>query len=144
MRAPPEAETIMIGYFFARGQFHRSGHLLAHHRAHRSADEFEFHRTTNYRAAVQFSFRGEYRVVHAQFLASVMDALLVGLGVSEAERVGGNQLGVVLQPIALIQQQLQPALRAHPEVEVTFRADVPVRIQIFFPDNRAAGLALGP
>ncbi len=43
-----------------------------------------------------------------------------------------------------IEQQHQPLRRVQAEMMLAFGADAPVGFQIFFPDNRAATLALGP
>ena len=60
------------------------------------------------------------------------------------EWIARNEFGVVLGPQAVIEQQIEAALRAQAEMVIAFRADLPIRLQIFFPDDGAAGVALDP
>ncbi len=87
---------------------------------------------------------GDDRVVHSQFFARVFQALGVRLRVNELERIARDQLGILLGPQAVVEQKVESALRAQPEMKIALGADLPVRLQIFLPNDRAAGIALNP
>ena len=60
------------------------------------------------------------------------------------KRIALGEFGVMLDPVLIVQQKFEPSPRAQPEMVVAFRANFPVFLEIFLPDDRAASLALHP
>src|SRR5580704_18055029 len=89
-------------------------------------------------------FGGEDRVFHAQFMLRVFQTLRVGLGVSEMKWIAGREFAVEFSPGFVIEQEFEPLARTQAEMMVALRADFPVRLQVFFPDDGAAGTTLCP
>ena len=109
--------------------------------AHRAADEIEFHRAAHDRAAVEQAFGGEQGVGHAQLAAGFLEAVGVGLGVLELQRIVGGELGVVLDPVA-VEQHLDALARVQAEMVLALGADAQVALEVFLPDDGAAGTHL--
>ena len=82
-------------------------------------------------------------VVEAGFLLSLAQALLVGLEVSEPERVSGTK-AVVHQLVAGLEEHFNALAGAQFEVMLALGADVQVGGQIGFPDGLAAAHAFDP
>src|SRR3989441_3772785 len=127
--------------------FHRQldgpRHFLPYDRSHRPTDKAEFHRTANQRPAIQKPFGSDDGVAHAELLLRLFEARHIGLGVHKPERVGGSQVCVVLEPPA-VEQQLEPPRGAQLEVMLALGTYLPVVLQVFLPDDGAAGVALDP
>jgi hypothetical protein len=62
---------------------------------------------------------------------------VVGFNVHEVQRVGGDQVGIALLPGA-VEQKVQPAARVNAKMSVTFRTNVQIFFQLFFPNDLAA------
>ena len=82
-------------------------------------------------------------VVEAGFLLSLAQALLVGLEVSELERISGAK-AVVDQLVAGLEEHFDALAGAQFEVMLALGADVEVGVKIGFPDGLAAAQALDP
>ena len=67
----------------------------------------------------------------------------IAFQIHELQRIGGSQVAVVLPPTT-VQQQAETGAGVNPEMKAAAGANVPVGLQVFFPDNLAATLALGP
>jgi hypothetical protein len=50
----------------------------------------------------------------------------------------------MLGPALVIEQEAEPRARVEPEVVLALGTDLPVSLQVFFPDDLATTFALGP
>src|ERR1019366_1920227 len=62
----------------------------------------------------------------------------------ELQRVGGSQVGIEDFVLAIVVEIAQPGARIDAEVLVALRTDIEILLQILFPDDLAALLALYP
>ena len=108
------------------------------------ADKAELHRTADHRAPIDQAFGGEDCIFHAQLAPRVFQPLSVGLGIREMKRIARGQIGIEFIVSFVIEQKFEAAPGAQPEMVITFRAHVPIRLQVFLPDNGAARTALRP
>src|SRR5580704_6784882 len=122
----------------------RARNFFADDGAHRTADKTEFHRAADYGTSVQAACGGDDRIVHIEFALRFFQALRVGPGIGELERVARGQACVQLGPRFFIEKHFQAAPRTQAEVVLALGADFPIRFQIFFPNDGAAGIALRP
>ena len=90
------------------------------------------------------SFGSKDRVFHTQFMLRVFQTLCVGFRVGEMERIAGCEFAVEFRPGFVIEQEFEPLARTQTEMVVALRANFPVCLQVFFPDDGAAGAALCP
>src|ERR1700683_1174960 len=145
MRAPPEQATTMSGSFLpGEGTVARPRNFFADDGAHGTTDKTKFHRAADHGPSIQAAFGGDDRILHIEFALRFFQALRVGLGIGELERVAGGQVCVQLGPRFLVEKHFQAAPRTEAEMVLTLGADFPIRFQGFFPNDGAAGIALRP
>ena len=132
------------GYFAFDCTFDGASDFFADHRAHRAADESKFHRAADHGAAVDAAFGGKDGVFHAELVLRVFQALGVGLGVGEMQRIVRGEVGVEFLVLLVVEKQFEAAAGAEPEMVIALGADVPVCVEILLPDDGAAGAALRP
>jgi hypothetical protein len=109
-----------------------------------TADKAKLHRTADHRASIDQAFGGEDCIFHAQLVLRVFQPLGVGLRIREMKRIARGQIGVEFVVSFVIEQKFEAAPGAQSEMVITLWADVPIRLQIFLPDNGAARTALRP
>ena len=73
---------MISGWRLREGAFYRARDFFAYHRAHRAADESEFHRTADDRAPIRAAFGGEDGVFHSELVLRFFQTLRVGTCVS--------------------------------------------------------------
>ena len=105
MRAPPEAATMISGLRVEPRPVHGARNRLAHHRAHRSADEGVLHGAQHHCVRPQLAHRVQDRVVQAGLFLRLAQPLLVGLHIGKVQRIGRAQTAVH-QLIARLEQQI--------------------------------------
>jgi hypothetical protein len=121
-----------------------AGDLLAHHRAHAAAHEAELEDAEGHRQALDASHAGAQRIVEAGRLLRRLQAVLVLLGVLEAQGVDGLQLLVGLHEAVLVEQEVDPAVGAERVVVAAARADPGVALDLLVVEDLGAALALAP
>ena len=84
------------------------------------------------------------RVFHAGDFLGLLQAIAVGFGVFEFQRVGGGQARVMLGVAAFVKQHLQPRVRAQLEMMAALGAALQVGLQILLPKDLLALVALHP
>src|SRR5262249_31999969 len=72
------------------------------------------------------------------------DAVGIGDGVLEAERVGGGELGVELLERASVDEHHHPLLDGEPQVVTALRADVELPLDLLAEEDLLAAAALDP
>ena len=131
------------GWRWAR-QRSGAGDLFAHHGAHAAADEFRLHHADLDGVAGQAANGGDERIGQVSGCLHGKQTLAVGLGVDKAQRVGGTEAGVELLVLAIVQQHLQAGEGVNSGVPAALGADVPIGLEVLFPHDLAAALALLP
>jgi len=97
--------------------------LLAHHRAHRAADEGEVHGRHHQRKPRDLAMRRDDRVLQARLLLRRFQAVGVFLRVHELQRVGRLQVRVQLLVLVVIEQDAQVVLRRDAVVVAALHAN---------------------
>src|SRR5439155_8274415 len=88
---------------------------------------------------------GAVRVARADLAGRALDLIDVALAIdTEAERIAGLELAVVLLPAPGVDDHLDPSLGRHPEVMLAAGADPEVGVEVGFVQGLAAALALRP
>src|SRR5271155_920080 len=110
--------------FLIETAVYRARDLFTDPRAHRAADKSEFHRTADDGTAVQAAFSGDDGVFHVELALRFFQALRVGLGIGELQRVAGGEIGVQLRPGFLVEKHFQAAAGTEAEMVVALGADL--------------------
>ena len=87
---------------------------------------------------------GDHGVGEAGGLLHAAEALAVGLGIDEAERIGGAQAGIEALEFGVVEEQLEAGDGVDAAVRAALGADVPVGLEVLLPDDLAAAFALLP
>ena len=117
-----------------------AGNFLAHHRAHRAADELEVHGRHHQRLAGAQAVGGAHGVAQAGVALGGGHTLRVGLGIHELQRVTGGEVGVHLRKLAVIEEEIEVVGRVNPVVVL---AGVAHEQQALVLGHRHHGLAIG-
>ena len=134
MRAPPEAATTMSGLRLQPGAVHGAGDGLAHHGAHRAADEAVLHGAEDNLVGSQPADCVENCVIEAGCFLRGPQPLLVGLHIGKVQRVRGAQTGIH-QFIAGFEQQVDALAGGDLEVVPALGADVQVGFELWLVDG---------
>jgi hypothetical protein len=119
--------------------------LLADHRAHRATHELEGEEPGLHRDAADRRRAGAVRVARADLARRALDLVDVLLAIHpESQGIAALQVAIVLLPLGVVHDQMDPALGRHPEVVLAAGANPEVRIEIRLVQRGAAALALGP
>src|SRR5262249_48350443 len=94
-------------------------------------------------APVEFAGGRNQGVRQPGALAHGIESLAVGLAVDKAQRVRRCQ-EIVMSLVNAIEEQFEARSRVDSKMVAAFRARVPVGLEILFPDDLPAALALLP
>ena len=122
----------------------RARDLLTDHSPHAAADEIKLHRTYEQRFAFQQSFTGKHRILHPGGFFGFLQPLAIGFGVFKSQGVSGRQPRIVLGEAAFIEEHLQPRAGSHFEMEIALGATLEMSLQLLFPNDLFAAVALDP
>ena len=145
MRAPPDAQNMTAGRLMRERALELAGDLLTHHGAHRAAHELEREEPGLHGDAADRRGAGAIGIARADLAGRGLDLVDVLLAIDpEPQRIAALQVAVVLLPLAVIDDHLDPALGRHPEVMMAAGADPEVGVQIRLVERCAAPLTFCP
>src|SRR5437660_397317 len=121
-----------------------AGHLLAHHRAHRSAHEPEVEGADRDLAAGQPADAAHERFALARPFGSAADAIAIPLRVRELQRIGRLEPAVVLDEAPGVEHQVESPAHRQLEVLAALRAHFEIPLDLLLVDDLAALVALDP
>src|SRR6202166_1508046 len=118
--------------------------LFPHHQAHAAAHKSEIHDSDRGAAALNLADAGDYRVVAPAFAAGLGEALRIGVGIDELERIAGRPLGKELAPRSAIDRNREPLLDRQRHMKGALRTYVEVALGLLAKGDLLARRTLGP